>query len=149
MIRFGIVGFGRIGQRHGVAIADSSGGQLVAVADEMAGNVPEGVNTYDSARAMLLSEELDVVCVCSPNGLHAEHALEALKHGVHVICEKPLALKSSGARAMAEMAGQKNLHLVCVLQNRYSPQARWLKDIVSQQQLGRVLQVQVNCFWKG
>ena len=147
MIRFGIAGFGRIGQRHAKAIGLSQGAELVAVADPVERDVPDGVSRYETVEQMLREESLDVVCVCTPNGKHSQHAIAALGSGVHVVCEKPLALSGSDARKMLDVANSNKRKLICVLQNRYSSQVQWLKQLVDEGRIGKILQVQVNCFW--
>src|SRR5436305_14972239 len=93
--RFGIVGCGVIAQTHAEAIASLADAQLVAVADttiEKAENLARryDVHSYASLPQMLAQEQLDVVNVCTPSGLHAEHACQAMLAGCHVIVEKPM-----------------------------------------------------------
>ena len=147
MIRFGIVGYGRIGQRHARAIETAEGGVLVAVADPNVQSLPGEVRHYDTVEQMMARETLDVVCICSPNGTHARQSMLALESGAHVICEKPMALNSKDALQMLNAARANDRRLVCVLQNRYSAQVQWLKEMVEKGKLGSILQVQVNCFW--
>ena len=88
-VSFGIVGCGRIAQRHAEHIHNK--GILKAVCDidkEKADSLAAkyGVNAYYSIDDMLAAEkEMDVVSVCSPNGLHAEHSIKGLKAGFHVL----------------------------------------------------------------
>src|ERR1043165_7667598 len=95
-IHFGIIGCGRIAQRHAEHI--SKRGKLVKVCDvvnEKADQLAKqyGAKAYYSVPEFLSgSEKLDVVAICSPNGLHAEHAIQSLNAGIHVLCEKPMAL---------------------------------------------------------
>src|SRR4026209_1482303 len=95
-IQFAIIGCGRIGQRHAGHIQHS--GKLAAVCDIDAIKVEElgkkyNANIYTSIDELLgVEKDLDVVAVCTPNGLHAEHSIKALKAGINVLCEKPMAL---------------------------------------------------------
>ena len=89
-IRFAIVGCGRIANRHAEHVGKF--GKLVATCDperdraeKMA--APHGAQVFDSLEAMLaITSDIDVVSVCSPNGLHAQHAIVALQAGCHVLC---------------------------------------------------------------
>src|SRR5688500_2900584 len=95
-LRFAIIGCGRIGQRHAGHIQHA--GTLAAVCDidtARATELGEKYNTgiYNSIEDLLAAEKnLDVVAICTPNGLHAEHTIKSLKAGIHVLCEKPMAL---------------------------------------------------------
>ena len=91
-LKFGIVGCGRIGQRHAEHI--HAIGELVAVCDtvkEKAKQLAEKykVGCYEDMDEMLRADaKPDVISVCTPNGLHAEQSIKALKAGFHVLCEK-------------------------------------------------------------
>jgi predicted dehydrogenase len=151
IIKFGIVGFGHIGKRHFEEIANNSFGKVLAVVDvnkEALNSVGNDVNTYTDMQEMLLTEkEIEVVCVCTPNGLHASQALIAIKDGKHVVVEKPLALKAEDVQQMMDLAGQKQVNIFGVMQNRYSPPVKWLKHLVDNRTLGTIYFIQVNCFW--
>ncbi len=92
-INFAIIGCGRIAQRHAEHINNI--GKLVAVCDivpEKATALAEKyqAKAYYSVEELLSSQnEITVVSICSPNGLHAAHTIAALKAGFHVLCEKP------------------------------------------------------------
>jgi predicted dehydrogenase len=93
-INFAIIGCGRIAQRHAEHI---NNGRLVAVCDidlEKAQQLAEkyDAKAYQYVDDLLKNESVDVVAVCSPNGLHAEHSIKALNSGFHVLCEKPMAI---------------------------------------------------------
>lgn len=103
---------------------------------------------YSSAEEMLSKHpEIDVVNVCTPNGLHAQNALLALEAGKNIVCEKPMALSKSDCEAMIYKALQQHKTVFCVMQNRYSPPSVWLKKIVEEKIIGDVYMVQLNCYW--
>jgi len=91
--------------------------------------------------------DLDVVCICTPNGWHAKQALEVLEAGHHVIIEKPMALNRADGEAVLHKALEVGKQVFCVMQNRYSPPSIWLKELVDSGKLGSIHMVQVNCFW--
>jgi UDP-N-acetyl-2-amino-2-deoxyglucuronate dehydrogenase len=125
--------------------------ELVALCDIL----PEeetGVEKFDvpyftSFADMLADCDIDVVSVCTPNGLHAELALKALEAKKHVVCEKPMALKKADCEAIIFKALQVHKQVFCVMQNRYSPPAEWLKALVESKELGEIFMVQVDCYW--
>ncbi|HEY4954375.1 MAG TPA: Gfo/Idh/MocA family oxidoreductase, partial [Gemmatimonadaceae bacterium] len=103
---------------------------------------------YPSIEEMLEAERnLDVVAVCSPNGLHARHTIAALEAGCHVLCEKPMAITVSDCSAMIQAAERANRCLFIVKQNRFNPPVVAVKKLLDEGRLGQVYSVQLNCFW--
>jgi len=156
-IRFIITGYGYIGKRHAHMIQNHPGAVLEAVI-EIAETVrteaeQAGVRAFanwDEARAHYgtdLAPHLDVAVIATPNGLHAEHALEAIESGLHVVIEKPMATRAADAERIMHRALQRSRQVFAVMQNRYSPPSQWLKDIMRQGLLGDIYMVQVNCYW--
>lgn len=150
--RFAIIGFGYIGRRHAEIIKGHPQCELVAVCDIL----PEkeqfaqgyGVPFYTDAATMVAEgPETDVVCVCTPNGLHAQHALLALGHRRHVVIEKPMGMTKAACEEVLFKSLQMSRQVFCVMQNRYSPTSEWLKQVVTQGTLGKIEMVQVNCYW--
>ena len=151
MINFAIVGCGRIAQRHAEHI--SKRGKLIAVCDvvaEKANAMAEsyGAVAYTDYAEMLKNETtIDVVAVCSPNGLHAIHSNEALKAGYHVLCEKPMGLTVQECGDMIQAAERANKRLFAIKQNRYNPPVAAVKEVIDSGKLGRVMSIQLSCFW--
>ncbi|MBC5991618.1 Gfo/Idh/MocA family protein [Pontibacter cellulosilyticus] len=151
-IRFAIIGCGRIAKRHAEHI--SKNGELVAVCDIEPARAEElatsyGAQAYSSAEAMLSAERenIDVVAVCSPNGLHADHSIQALRAGCHVLCEKPMALSVHDCGEMIKEAEKANRRLFIVKQNRYNPPVAAVKDLIDEGRLGKIYSIQLSCFW--
>jgi UDP-N-acetyl-2-amino-2-deoxyglucuronate dehydrogenase len=150
-IGFGIVGCGRIAHRHAEHI--KAMGRLVAVCDIQPEKASEfggkhGANAYSSLEEMLAAEPgIDVISVCSPNGLHARHSITALKAGRHVLCEKPMSLSVDDCREMINESEAANRRLFIVKQNRFNPPVAALKSQIDQGALGRIFSVQLNCYW--
>jgi UDP-N-acetyl-2-amino-2-deoxyglucuronate dehydrogenase len=148
---FGIAGCGRIAQRHAEHIVHA--GILSAVCDtdpEKAKKLAEqyGVPWFASLEEMLAAmPALDVVSVCTPNGLHAVHSIQSLKAGKHVLCEKPMALSVKDCSDMIHAAERANKRLFIVKQNRFNPPVMAVKDLIDQGKLGKIYSVQLNCFW--
>ena len=91
--------------------------------------------------------EIDVVCIATPNGLHAKQALQCLRHGKHVVVEKPMALNKADAEKIIFQSLQSSKHVFVVMQNRYSPPSVWIKDLIESGRLGQIFMVQINCYW--
>ncbi len=107
-IKFALVGCGRIGNRHAEHI--NTYGTLVAVCDiveekAIAIATQYKAKSYSSIEKLLDAEkEIDVLSVCTPNGLHATHSIQGLKAGINILCEKPMAITSEDCAAMMKEA---------------------------------------------
>jgi len=151
MITFAIIGCGRIAQRHAEHIANN--GKLIAVcdiikskADEMAAKYE--CNAYYSLEVLLENERaIDVVSVCTPNGLHAAHSIRSLRAGSHVLCEKPMAINIHDCGEMIKTAEQYNKRLFAIKQNRFNPPVVAVKKLIDEGRLGKIFSIQLSCFW--
>src|SRR3974390_3019041 len=119
-IKFAVIGQGHIGKRHAEMIRRNSETELVAVCDIVSkeklglGELKE--KFFISIEELLKScPEVDVMNVCTPNGLHAEHALKALEANKHVVIEKPMALKKTDCEAIIFKALQMHKQVFCVI----------------------------------
>ena len=151
-IKFAIVGMGHIGKRHADVIEKNPDAQLMAVCDvqpaEKTGWHRRDIPYFSNFASMLGHlDGCDVVNICTPNGLHASQAIDALDHRKHVVVEKPMAISRSGGEGVIHKALQMSRHVFTVMQNRYSPPSVWLKEIVEKGILGKIYFVQMNCFW--
>jgi len=151
-IKFAVVGCGHIGKRHAEMIQRHAETELVAVCDirsqEETGATAFKVPYFQDMSTMLAQvPDIEVVNVCTPNGLHAEQSIMALEHRKHVVCEKPLALSKASCEAIIYKALQMHRTVFGVMQNRYSPPSQWIKSVVDRGLLGDIFLVQVNCYW--
>jgi predicted dehydrogenase len=155
IISFAVVGLGHIGSRHAALIEAKEGAGLAAVCDphpeaelKVAADFAMPTPLFKDLTTMLASDtSYDVVCICTPNGLHAQQAIQCLEAGKHVVVEKPLALTVSDCEAIMLAAKKAGKQVFGVMQNRYSPASVWLKEQTDSGVLGKVLQVHLNCFW--
>jgi predicted dehydrogenase len=150
-ITFGIVGCGRIAQRHAEHISKLA--SLQGVCDVKPDRAKElaakySCNVYGGIDALLSAEKnVEVVSICTPNAFHAEHAIKALKAGKHVLCEKPMALTVSDCKAMIHESEKAGKILFIVKQNRFNPPIVAMKKAIDEGRLGKIFNVQLNCFW--
>lgn len=150
-INFAIIGCGRIAQRHAEHIMNN--GNLIAVCDNIKSKADELANKYnvkaytDIDQLLKNESSLDVVSICSPNGLHAEHSIKALKSGFHVLCEKPLAINVHDCGEMIKAAEKANKRLFAIKQNRFNPPVNAVKNAIDEGRLGKIYSVQLSCFW--
>ncbi len=144
MVRWGIIGPGRIAPRLVRAVAASARGELVAVASRDAGRaaafaadhgIPRSFGSYD---ALLAADEVDVVYVSLPNHLHAEWTIRALEAGKHVLCEKPLALSAGDVDAIAGTAQRAGRVAVEAFMYLHHPQILRAVEMARDGSLGRL-----------
>ncbi|MBL7811912.1 MAG: Gfo/Idh/MocA family oxidoreductase [Bacteroidetes bacterium] len=151
-VKFAVVGAGHIGKRHAEMVMRNPEAELVAIADirpaDELGVQAFNVPVFSSLDAMLeTGPEFDVLCVATPNGLHAAHALAGLNARKHVVIEKPMALTKADCEKVIHQAMAVHKMVFCVMQNRYSPPSVWIKELLANGTLGRIHMVQVNCYW--
>ncbi len=150
-LKFAIIGCGRIAGRHAEQIKGMA--VLQAVCDKVESRAVQigknsGSNIYSDYEDLLANEkDLDVISICTPNGLHAEQAISAFRHGFHVLCEKPMAISVYDCGEMIKEAEKANRRLFVVKQNRYNPPVVAIKEALDQKRLGKILSLQLNCFW--
>jgi predicted dehydrogenase len=151
MLHFAIIGCGRIAQRHAEHI--SKVGKLVAVCDIEFNKASELAAKFDAQAYQHIEDllqhvgHLDVVSICSPNGLHAEHSIKALQAGYHVLCEKPMAISVPDCGEMIKVAEHANRRLFAIKQNRFNPPVEAVKAAIESGKLGKIYSVQLSCFW--
>lgn len=143
-----IVGVGAIGKRYCTLVEQNPLLQLVALCDSVADLSTFSYPVYSMLSDLLRAwPQLKLVIVCSPNGLHCSHTLEALAARCAVLCEKPLAITSADAKAMVQTSQEYNVPLFAVMQNRYSSAVQMVRNAMLQNMLGRILFVEVRCLW--
>ena len=151
-INFGLLGCGRIAERHAEHISDNEGAQLVKVFDIDSGKSQTFADKFDAVATETLNEflegeEIDIVNICTPNGIHFEGAIAALERQKHVLVEKPMALTKSDCEEMISKSLKVDRRLFVVKQNRFNPPVVALHDLISEGKLGDIYQVIVNCYW--
>lgn len=152
-IKIGIIGWGFMGRTHAHALRAMplfypGAGFRAEIAGicsrrlEKAREAAEELNVpyyTDDYRQLLAREEIDAVSVCTPNALHEEIALAALKAGKHLYIDKPLADTAQGARRIADQAEKSGVFTRMVFNNRYLPVTLRARELVDQGRIGRVL----------
>lgn len=152
-IRVAIIGCGMIAESHAKAIAMDGRAEIVAAAygtNEEKGrafaekfHVPKLVGDYHR----LLNEPLDMVCICTPSGLHAACAVDFARAGVGVLCEKPLDIQSAAMTEMIRAAEESGVPLGCVFPNRTRVGAQRAKALLESGELGAMKIVE--CQYRG
>jgi predicted dehydrogenase len=151
-IKFAVVGCGHIGKRHAEMILRNEEAELVALIDVKEPDELSidhfGVPFFKSIDELIASDiEVTTICVCTPNGLHAEQSIQCLENKINVVCEKPMGLSKDNCEKVIFKSLQMSKHVFCVMQNRYSPPSEWIKSVIDQKLMGDIFMVQLNCYW--
>lgn len=144
VIRFGIIGCGMISAFHMDAIAALEDAELAGVYDqntELAGSIAlrYGTRRFESLQSLLEDAHIDAVCICTPSGLHARQALEAVRAGKHVLIEKPMALTLADCDSILYAARESGVRVGVVSQTRFAPSIRQVKKALEDGLLGRIV----------
>jgi predicted dehydrogenase len=146
-VRFGVIGLGSIGSRHLGYLNSLSGAKLAAVCDahrplaERLGQ-ERSVPAFDSYQAMLDAHCVDAVIIATPHFQHPPVALAAFAAGVHVLCEKPLAVSVKQARqVIAASRGRPDLKFALMLQQRTWPIYAEMKRRLASGDLGAISRI--------
>jgi UDP-N-acetyl-2-amino-2-deoxyglucuronate dehydrogenase len=143
VMNFAIVGYGMISDIHAKSIAEIPGANLVAV---YGNNVKKaqsfaakyGAKAYTHYNRMLENADIDIVCILTPSGSHAELGVAAARAGKHVIVEKPIDITLESADRLIESCRENNVKLCCISQHRYDSSIVQLKHVLDTGQLGRL-----------
>lgn len=154
-LSFSVIGFGRIGQRHAKIINEFDQTQLISVTDtkkeqfEKIESLGLDAVSYTSIEEFLKNDgnRSDLVTIATPNGFHADYAVQLLNSGYHVLIEKPMAISTEDSMMILDAEKNSGKQVFVVKQNRYSPPSEWLKEVITKKIIGDTLMVQVNCYW--
>jgi predicted dehydrogenase len=149
-IRIGVIGTGGISRSQCKYLSQIDEVEVVAGADiseEALSSFAEQFeceHTFEDYHDLVQLDELDAVTVCTPNFLHAEPTIAALKAGKHVMVEKPMAMNADEARAMVDAAEAAGVTLTIGFQWRLGPQAQAIKQYSAEGHLGQVMYARVQ-----
>lgn len=151
-LRAAIVGCGKIFPMHAVSVSKQEGAELVAVCDVKADRAASaaaafGCRAYGDYLEMLDAEKPDSVHICTPHHLHPPMAIAAAERGIHVLTEKPMAIRLEDALRMRDAAAAAGTRLVVSFQNRFNPGSLLLKRTIESGELGRVLGARALVTW--
>ena len=152
-LRIAVVGCGRISKKHFEAIQQHNDClKLVAICEPkeeqrelMAKQLK--VPGYQNLEQMIENEQLDVVALCTPSGLHAEQTILAAKNGISIITEKPMATRWNDGLRMVKECDENNVKLFVVKQNRQNDTLKKLKATIDERRFGTIHMVHINVFW--
>ena len=154
MLKFALVGCGRIAKRHSellgqnqikdtclVAVCDIDKEKSDAIASQF------NISSYTDMHRMMQSEDIDVVTVLTESGNHATHVIELAQYGKHIVVEKPMALTLEGADNMIRACDKNGCKLFVVKQNRFNVPVVKLKNALDQGRFGKLVMGTIRVRW--
>jgi UDP-N-acetyl-2-amino-2-deoxyglucuronate dehydrogenase len=154
MIKFGLIGCGRISDSHFKAIDNIEGAEIVSCCDIILTRAEEKSveykirSFYQDYKKMIAAEKLDAVIICTPSGLHPEIGIFAASQKLHVVTEKPMAIDLESADALIKACDKNGVKLFVVKQNRLNTTLQLLKKALNKNRFGKIFLVQSNVFWQ-
>lgn len=150
--RVGIIGGGNISQTHVRAAQAVAGVEVVAIYGQARERVHQladecGARAYDDLNSFFEREQLDVVLIGSPSGLHAAHGIEAARRGIHVLVEKPLDISTARADELIAECERNGVQLGVFFQDRATPDFARLKERIERGEVGRLLLASGRVKW--
>jgi len=152
-IKLAIVGCGRISKNHFASVEKHQDKiDLVSICECQQDVLSEHekiykIKGYLDLEDMLKKEDLDLVVICTPSGIHADQAELCAKYGINVMTEKPMATRWSDGLRMVKACDVAGVRLFVVKQNRRNPTLQLLKRAVKENRFGKIHMVHINVFW--
>ena len=154
MLKFALVGCGRIAKRHSelLGLGQIEGATLVAACDVDAAKATEigkqfAIPHFTDMHQMMQTVDIDVVVVLTESGNHAKHVVELARHGKHIVVEKPMALRLEDADAMIAACDTAGVKLFVVKQNRFNVPVVKLREAIQQKRFGKLVLGTVRVRW--
>lgn len=152
-IKYGILGCASITPRFIQGITLSTDGEVEAIASrsfEKAKDMKEQYQikkAYSTYQELWEDEDIDVIYIPTPNFLHYEHCMESLRHGKHVVCEKPFMLTTKEAKEVFAYARKKNLFIMEAQKIVFLPITNWIKDTLKLNMIGQLYLIDCETYY--
>ena len=157
MIRIALLGCGRISKNHidSIKALHSEGlATLVATCDIMseraeaaAASFGPGCTPFTDYSEMFQREDIDLVSICTPSGLHPEHVIQAARVGKHALSEKPAGTKTADVDRAIQACDEARVKYFVVKQNRFNRTVQLLRKALDAGRFGQVYMIASNVFW--
>lgn len=154
MLKFALLGCGRIAKRHAELLSNGviEGAKLVAVCDLVEAKVDHfsktyGVPGFKGADEMMRAEDIDIVVVLTESGNHAKDVIHLAQYKKHIVVEKPMALTLDDADAMIEACDAQGIKLFVVKQNRFNVPVMKAREALDTGRFGKLILGTVRVRW--
>lgn len=149
--RIALIGVGTHGMNAVLpAIGHAKEWELVAVVDNNPAHLQKlpHLRGYGAVETMLQEEEVDAIYIATLPNSHCAIALAGLRHGAHVVCEKPMGADAGETRIMLDAAREAGRELVVMFENRFQPYYRKVRQWIREGAVGRVEAIHLQSFGK-
>lgn len=145
MVKVGIIGFGYMGHFHLNKIKQFEDVQAVCAfdcdADKLADAKKEGLETYETIEGFL-STDIDLVVIATPNQWHAQYAIQAMRAGKNVLCEKPATMSVKELDDVIACCEETGKFFTVHQQRRWDKDYRAVCDVINGGQIGKVTTIE-------
>ncbi len=155
MFNWGIIGLGRIAHKFVHELHQTSLGHVSGVASRDLAKAKLFANQYDiehfygSYEEFINLTDVQAVYIAVPHHLHAKYTLQCLQRGIPVLCEKPFTINRHELIPLIEIARKNKVFLMEAMWTRFMPHIKWIKQMVDQQELGKILHLKAEFCFKG
>lgn len=154
-IKWGIVGLGNIANKFASDLQLVENAEINAVASRSIDKAKEFANQYNSKHTFGSYKELfecndvDVIYIATPHTSHKDLSIQAMKHGKHVLCEKPMGINLGEVEEMIKAAKENKVFLMEALWARFNPSIKKAKELVAQGEIGDVTYLHADFAFNG
>ena len=142
IVRWGILGPGTISEAFAKALAEAAGADLVAVGSRDSERAEAFACEHGASRVhgsyldLAADSGVDAIYIGTPHSFHEEHTVLCLRHGKHVLCEKPFAINADQARRMIQAAGEHDRLLMEAMWTRFLPSLQHVRQMMASGRIG-------------
>ena len=150
VFRWGILGPGNIAAKFATGVAALADQEVVAVGSRTQASADRFADRFSIRRrhtgyeALAADPEVDAIYVATPHNFHREHTILALRHGKHVLCEKPFAINAAEAQEMVDVAREAGLFLMEAMWSRFLPIIVEVRRLIADGAIGAVQMIQAD-----
>ena len=153
-LRIGLVGCGGIARWHASTLLSLADAEIVGLADPSEANLEAmrkenpalaQVPSFSTAEKLYEAVKPEAVEIATPHTMHYNQVVAAIGHGLHVLCEKPLACSPAEARDIAQRAESAGVTVMVSYQRRFDPAYLYMRRVIADGQLGEIRTITITC----
>lgn len=150
MINWGIIGAGNIAHQFATDFKYVTNGKILGIASRILSRAQDFSKTHQIERSygnyidLVSDNDIDVIYIATPHVFHKEHALLALKHNKHVLCEKPFAINQKEGKELFDFAKKKGLFLMEGMWMLFQPTIKKVKEWILEDEIGDIKAIQAS-----
>jgi len=154
-IKWGVIGLGKIARTFAQDLQRVENAVIYAVASRSEENAKafagefDAVKSHGSYEALAADPETDIVYIATPHVFHFENTMMCLKHGKHVLCEKPLGMNAEEVKTMIAEARKRKLFLMEGIWTRFIPATQLLLELIQKGTIGDIISVNADFGFRG